>query len=83
MSATARLPCMSRIVTVALFPPAISLVALMGRQWRRYTDARRQQRATIMLESLSDSALKDIGISRSEIVSMARDGRRRRVSTAF
>ena len=37
----------------------------------------------IRLESLSDSALKDIGISRSEIPSMTRDGRRRRVSTVL
>ena len=81
MFATFRLPRMSRAVSIILFPPAISLGTLVSRQWRRYAEARRQHRAMILLESLSDGALKDIGVSRSEIPSMARDGRRRRIST--
>ena len=78
MFATLRLPRMSRMVAVVLFPPAIGLGAAARRQWRRYADARRQRRAMISLESLSDSALKDIGVSRAEIPSMARHGRKGR-----
>ena len=81
MSATFRLPRMSRIVSIALFPPAVTLGAVVGRQWRRYAEARRQHRAMILLESLSDSALKDIGVSRAEIPSMAQHGRPRRATT--
>jgi uncharacterized protein YjiS (DUF1127 family) len=82
MSATFRLPRMSRIVSIALVPPAISLGAAVRRQWRLYAEGRRQRRGMILLESLSDTALKDIGVSRAEIPSMARHGRRRRASTA-
>jgi uncharacterized protein YjiS (DUF1127 family) len=82
MFATFRLPRMSRIVSAALFPPAIGLGAAARRQWRRYAEARRQHRAMILLDSLSDGALKDIGVSRAEIPSMARHGRPRRATTA-
>ncbi len=82
MSATFRLPRMSWIVSIVLFPPAISLGALVRRQWRRYAELRRQHRAVILLESLSDDALKDIGVSRAEIPLMARHGRPRRATTA-
>ncbi len=83
MSATFRLPRIPRVVSIVLFPPALSLGAAAHRQWRRYAEARRQHRAMIRLESLSDGALKDIGVSRSEIPSMARDGRPRRATTAL
>lgn len=83
MSATFRLPRMSRIVSIALFPPAISLAVAMRQQWRRYAEDRRQRRAMVLLESLSDSALKDIGVPRAEIPSMARHGRPRRARTTL
>ena len=82
MSATIRLPRLSRIVSIALFPPAIGLGAAVRRQWRRYAETRRQRRGMILLESLSDTALKDIGVSRAEIPSMTRHGRPRRATTA-
>jgi uncharacterized protein YjiS (DUF1127 family) len=78
MFAILRLPRVSRIVSVVLFPPAIGLAAAARLLWRRYADVRRQRRGMILLESLSDSALKDIGVSRAEIPSMARDGRKGR-----
>ena len=34
MSATFRRPRMSRVVSIALFPPAISLGTVVRRQWR-------------------------------------------------
>ena len=75
MFATTRMPRMPRVVSIVLFPPAIGLGVAVRRQWRRYAEVRRQQRAMILLESLSDSALKDIGVSRAEIPSMTRHGR--------
>ena len=83
MFATLRMPRMSRVASIVLFPPAIGLGVAVRRQWRRYAEIRRQQRAMILLESLSDSTLKDIGVSRAEIPSMARHGRRRRINTAL
>ena len=83
MFATLRLPRMARVVSIVLFPPAIGLGVAVRRQWRRYAEVRRQRRAMILLESLSDSALKDIGVSRAEIPSMTRHGRRRRINTAL
>ena len=68
MSATFRLPRIPRVVSMVLFPPALSLGAAAHRQWRRYTEARRQHRAMIVLELLSDGALKDIGVSRANPV---------------
>ena len=82
MFATLRLPRVSRVVSIVLFPPAIGLGVAARRQWRRYAEVRRQQRAMTLLESLSDTALKDIGVSRAEIPSMARHGRPRRAATA-
>jgi uncharacterized protein YjiS (DUF1127 family) len=53
----------------------MSLGAVVRRQWCRYAEHRRQRRGMILLQSLSDSALKDIGIARAEIASIARHGR--------
>ncbi len=83
MFATLRMPRMSRLVSIVLFPPAIGLGVAVRRQWRRYAEIRRQQRGMTLLESLSDDALKDIGVSRAEIPSMARDGRLRRRTIAL
>jgi uncharacterized protein YjiS (DUF1127 family) len=75
MSATFRLPRISRVVSIALFPPAIGLAGAMRRQWRRYAEDRRQRRAVAQLQRLSDRTLKDIGVPRSQIRWMSRHGR--------
>jgi uncharacterized protein YjiS (DUF1127 family) len=77
MFATLRLP---RVVSIALFPPAISLGTVVQRQWRLFAQARRQRRATAELHGLSDRLLKDIGVPRSEIHWIARQGRRQQRS---
>ena len=47
----------------------------LGAWLRRLMDAYRQRQDTARLESLSDHMLRDIGISRSEIGRVVRDGR--------
>ncbi len=72
MLATGGLP---RVVSIALFPPAISLGTVVQWQWRLFAQARRQRRARAQLHRLSDRSLKDIGVPRSEIHWITRHGR--------
>ena len=60
-----------RIVEVALRP----LTVRLRRQWRLYAARRRRYRTMAQLQVLSDRALKDIGLSRSEIDWVANHGR--------
>lgn len=75
MSATFRRPRMSRVVSIALFPPAISLGTVVRRQWRFCVAHLRQRRAMVQLQRLSDRSLKDIGVPRSQIRWMSQHGR--------
>jgi uncharacterized protein YjiS (DUF1127 family) len=75
MSATFRLPRISRVVSIALFPPAISLGAVVRRQWRLVVAHLRQRRAMAQLQRLSDRSLKDLGVPRSQIRWMSQHGR--------
>ena len=55
------------------------LFAELARQWRSHADRRRRLRGAEALHALSDQALKDCGISRSEIHSAALYGRHHRL----
>jgi len=48
-------------------PTAATVVEVIGRYWRAYNQRRAHNRAVASLRGWSDSQLKDIGISRSEI----------------
>ena len=75
MSATVRRPRMSRVVSIALFPPAIGVGAAVRRQWRVCVAHLRQRRAMTQLQRMSDRSLKDIGVPRSQIRWMSQHGR--------
>jgi uncharacterized protein YjiS (DUF1127 family) len=57
---------------------AIHVVAALGRWRRAHADRRERRRAMAELAALSDHALKDIGLRRSEIYSVVNHGRHRR-----
>jgi uncharacterized protein YjiS (DUF1127 family) len=59
----------------ALLPLALGLARAVRRRWRRYAERRRRLRAVPQLQALSDRALKDIGVHRSEIYRLAQHGR--------
>jgi uncharacterized protein YjiS (DUF1127 family) len=75
MSAPFRLPRMSRVGSIALFPPALKLRTAVRRQWRFCVAHLRQRRAMTQLQRLSDRSLKDIGVPRSQIRWMTQHGR--------
>lgn len=62
--------------------PAIRFVATIGRCWRPYAEWRQRQRDIAALHALSDYALKDIGLRRSEIYWVSQHGRNERSTNA-
>ncbi|SON53655.1 hypothetical protein HDIA_0114 [Hartmannibacter diazotrophicus] len=50
----------------------VRLLATLRRLWTRYQTHRAMQKTAMRLGELSDAALKDIGLSRSEIEGVAR-----------
>jgi uncharacterized protein YjiS (DUF1127 family) len=54
---------------------AIDVVAALVRWWRAQADRRQRRRAMAQLGALSDLALKDIGVRRSEIYWVVTHGR--------
>jgi uncharacterized protein YjiS (DUF1127 family) len=65
--------------TVLALRPALfrasRLITALARWWRVHADRRRQLRAMAMLGAMPDHALKDIGVSRSEIYWAVSHGR--------